>query len=59
MIGDVRVGAIVAAGGAGQRAGLAKQWLVLGGESVLRRSARLLAECELVDELVAVVPAGR
>jgi 2-C-methyl-D-erythritol 4-phosphate cytidylyltransferase/2-C-methyl-D-erythritol 2,4-cyclodiphosphate synthase len=58
MIGGERVGAIVAAGGAGQRAGLAKQWLVLGGESVLRRSARLLAECGLVDELVAVVPAG-
>lgn len=58
MIGGERVGAIVAAGGAGLRAGVAKQWLVLGGESVLRRSARLLAECEWVDELVAVVPAG-
>ena len=58
MIGGDRVGAIVAAGGAGQRAGVAKQWLVLGGESVLRRSARLLAECDLIDELVAVVPAG-
>jgi 2-C-methyl-D-erythritol 4-phosphate cytidylyltransferase/2-C-methyl-D-erythritol 2,4-cyclodiphosphate synthase len=58
MIGGERVGAIVAAGGAGQRAGVAKQWLVLGGESVLRRSARLLAECDLVDQLVAVVPPG-
>jgi 2-C-methyl-D-erythritol 4-phosphate cytidylyltransferase/2-C-methyl-D-erythritol 2,4-cyclodiphosphate synthase len=58
MIGGERVGAIVAAGGAGQRAGVAKQWLVIGGESVLRRSARLLAECDLVDQLVAVVPAG-
>jgi 2-C-methyl-D-erythritol 4-phosphate cytidylyltransferase/2-C-methyl-D-erythritol 2,4-cyclodiphosphate synthase len=58
MIGGQRVGAIVAAGGAGLRAGLAKQWLVLGGESVLRRSARLMAECELVDEIVAVVPMG-
>jgi 2-C-methyl-D-erythritol 4-phosphate cytidylyltransferase/2-C-methyl-D-erythritol 2,4-cyclodiphosphate synthase len=58
MIGGERVGAIVAAGGAGLRAGVAKQWLVLGGETVLRRSARLLAECELVDELVAVVPSG-
>jgi 2-C-methyl-D-erythritol 4-phosphate cytidylyltransferase/2-C-methyl-D-erythritol 2,4-cyclodiphosphate synthase len=58
MIGGERLGAIVAAGGAGQRAGVAKQWLVLGGESVLRRSARLLAECGLVDELVAVVPPG-
>lgn len=58
MIGGERVGAIVAAGGSGQRAGVAKQWLVLGGETVLRRSARALASCELVDELVAVVPAG-
>lgn len=58
MIGGERLGAIVAAGGAGQRAGVAKQWLVLGGESVLRRSTRLLAECELVDDLVAVVPRG-
>ncbi|HZZ83415.1 MAG TPA: 2-C-methyl-D-erythritol 4-phosphate cytidylyltransferase [Anaeromyxobacteraceae bacterium] len=58
MIGGERVGAIVAAGGSGQRAGVAKQWLVLGGETVLRRSARALAACELVDELVAVVPPG-
>jgi len=58
MIGAERVGAILAAGGTGQRAGLAKQWLALGGETVLRRSARALADCDLVDELVAVVPAG-
>jgi 2-C-methyl-D-erythritol 4-phosphate cytidylyltransferase/2-C-methyl-D-erythritol 2,4-cyclodiphosphate synthase len=58
MIGGERVGAIVAAGGAGLRAGVAKQWLDLGGESMLRRSARLMAECDLVDQLVAVVPAG-
>lgn len=58
MILGERVGAIVAAGGSGQRAGLAKQWLELGGEAVLRRSARLLADCPLVDELVLVVPAG-
>lgn len=58
MVRGERVGAIVAAGGSGQRAGLAKQWLSLGGESVLRRSARLLASCELVDELVVVVPPG-
>jgi 2-C-methyl-D-erythritol 4-phosphate cytidylyltransferase/2-C-methyl-D-erythritol 2,4-cyclodiphosphate synthase len=58
MIRDVRVGAIVAAGGSGQRAGLAKQWLVLGGASVLRRSASLLAGCDLVDDLVVVVPPG-
>ncbi|HVI92666.1 MAG TPA: 2-C-methyl-D-erythritol 2,4-cyclodiphosphate synthase [Anaeromyxobacter sp.] len=58
MIGGERVGAIVAAGGSGLRAGVAKQWLILGGETVLRRAARLVARCEAVDELVAVVPPG-
>jgi len=58
MIRGERVGAIVAAGGSGLRAGLAKQWLALGGESVLRRSARLLAGCDLIDDLVVVVPPG-
>ncbi len=58
MIRGERVGAIVAAGGAGQRAGVPKQWLVLGGETVLRRSARVLAGCGAVDEVVAVVPAA-
>ncbi|HEX9050210.1 MAG TPA: NTP transferase domain-containing protein, partial [Anaeromyxobacter sp.] len=58
MIRGERVTAIVAAGGAGVRAGLAKQWLLLGGETVLRRSARALAACPAVDELVAVVPPG-
>jgi 2-C-methyl-D-erythritol 4-phosphate cytidylyltransferase/2-C-methyl-D-erythritol 2,4-cyclodiphosphate synthase len=58
MIRGERVAAIVAAGGSGARAGLAKQWLVLGGETVLRRAARSLALCPAVDELVAVVPAG-
>jgi 2-C-methyl-D-erythritol 4-phosphate cytidylyltransferase/2-C-methyl-D-erythritol 2,4-cyclodiphosphate synthase len=58
MIRGERVAGIVAAGGSGVRAGAAKQWLVLGGESVLRRAARALALCPAVDELVAVVPAG-
>jgi 2-C-methyl-D-erythritol 4-phosphate cytidylyltransferase/2-C-methyl-D-erythritol 2,4-cyclodiphosphate synthase len=58
MIGGDRIGAIVAAGGSGSRAGLPKQWAVLGGQSVLRRSARLLAGCDLIDELVVVVPPG-
>jgi 2-C-methyl-D-erythritol 4-phosphate cytidylyltransferase/2-C-methyl-D-erythritol 2,4-cyclodiphosphate synthase len=58
MIGGERVGAILAAGGSGLRAGVAKQWLVLGGETVLRRAARALAACDLVDEIVAAVPAG-
>src|SRR5512138_2028674 len=58
MIGGERVAVILAAGGAGLRAGVAKQWVALGGETVLRRSARLVAACPLVDELVAVVPPG-
>ncbi len=58
MIEGERVGAILAAGGVGSRAGVAKQWLCLGGETVLRRSARAVAAGGLVDVLVAVVPAG-
>src|SRR5512138_244776 len=58
MIGGERVAVILAAGGAGLRAGVAKQWVALGGETVLRRSARLLAACPAVDDLVAVVPPG-
>jgi 2-C-methyl-D-erythritol 4-phosphate cytidylyltransferase / 2-C-methyl-D-erythritol 2,4-cyclodiphosphate synthase len=59
MIGGERVAGIVAAGGSGVRAGIAKQWLALGGVSVLRRSAAALAACELVDQIVAVVPPGQ
>ncbi len=58
MIRGERVAAILAAGGSGLRAGVAKQWLALGAETVLRRSARLLASCPAVDEIVAVVPPG-
>jgi 2-C-methyl-D-erythritol 4-phosphate cytidylyltransferase/2-C-methyl-D-erythritol 2,4-cyclodiphosphate synthase len=58
LIGGERVGGILAAGGSGLRAGVAKQWATLGGESVLRRSARALAASGVVDEIVAVVPAG-
>ncbi len=58
MVRGERVIGILAAGGAGLRAGVAKQWLVLGGETVLRRSARALAACEAVDALVAVVLAS-
>jgi len=58
MIRGEKVVGIVAAGGSGVRAGVAKQWLVLGGETVLRRAARALAACPLVDEIVAVVPPG-
>jgi 2-C-methyl-D-erythritol 4-phosphate cytidylyltransferase/2-C-methyl-D-erythritol 2,4-cyclodiphosphate synthase len=58
MIGGEKVAGIVAAGGSGVRAGVAKQWLALGGETVLRRAARALAGCPAVDALVAVVPPG-
>ena len=58
MLGSERVGAILAAAGSGARAGLAKQWLVLGGETVLARAARPLVAAGLLDELVAVVGAG-
>jgi len=58
MIRGERVTGILAAGGAGLRAGVEKQWLSLGGETVLRRSARALAACPELDELVAVVPPG-
>ncbi len=58
MIGGERVAGILAAGGSGQRAGVAKQWLALAGETVLRRAARVLAGCPAVDEIVAVVPPG-
>jgi 2-C-methyl-D-erythritol 4-phosphate cytidylyltransferase/2-C-methyl-D-erythritol 2,4-cyclodiphosphate synthase len=58
MIGGEKVAGILAAGGAGLPAGVAKQWLVLGGETVLRRAARALAACPAVDVLVAVVPPG-
>lgn len=58
MIDGQRVTGILAAAGSGQRAGAAKQWIDLGGESVLRRSARALAGCPEVDALVVVVPPG-
>jgi len=37
---------------------VAKQWVTLGGETILRRAARSLADSGVVDEMVAVVPAG-
>ena len=58
MIGIERVGAVLAAGGSGLRAGVAKQWVTLGGETILRRAAHALAASGIVDEMVAVVPAG-
>jgi 2-C-methyl-D-erythritol 4-phosphate cytidylyltransferase/2-C-methyl-D-erythritol 2,4-cyclodiphosphate synthase len=58
MVGGDKVAGIVAAGGSGVRAGVAKQWLVLAGETVLRRAGRALAACPAVDTLIAVVPPG-
>ncbi len=58
MIRGEKVAGIVAAGGSGVRAGVAKQWLVLGGETVVRRAARALAACPAVDEVILVVPPG-
>jgi 2-C-methyl-D-erythritol 4-phosphate cytidylyltransferase/2-C-methyl-D-erythritol 2,4-cyclodiphosphate synthase len=55
----MRIAAIVAAGGRGARlgAGVPKQLLTIGGESILRRSVRLFAEHERIDEIVVVLPA--
>jgi len=54
----MRVVAIVAAGGRGERlgAGMPKQLLTVGGESILRRSIRLFAEHDRIDEIVLVLP---
>ena len=58
MVDGERLTGILAAGGSGQRAGIAKQWIDLGGESLLRRAARGLLGCPDIDAVVAVVPAG-
>ena len=54
----MRIVGIVAAGGRGARLGAAvpKQLLAIGGESMLRRSVRLLAEHARIDEVVVVLP---
>jgi 2-C-methyl-D-erythritol 4-phosphate cytidylyltransferase/2-C-methyl-D-erythritol 2,4-cyclodiphosphate synthase len=54
----MRVAAIVAAGGRGARlgAGVPKQLLTIGGESILRRSVRLFAGHARIDEVVVVLP---
>jgi 2-C-methyl-D-erythritol 4-phosphate cytidylyltransferase/2-C-methyl-D-erythritol 2,4-cyclodiphosphate synthase len=55
----MRVVAIVAAGGRGARlgAGVPKQLLTIGGESMLHRSLRLFAGHDRIDEIVVVLPA--
>jgi len=54
----MRVVAIVAAGGRGARlgAGVPKQLLTLGGESILSRSVRLFTGHARIDEVVVVLP---
>ncbi|HOQ59869.1 MAG TPA: 2-C-methyl-D-erythritol 4-phosphate cytidylyltransferase, partial [Vicinamibacterales bacterium] len=55
----MRVAAIIAAGGRGERlgAGVPKQLLPVGGVSILARSVEIFAGHDLVDEIVVVLPA--
>ena len=54
----MRVAAIIAAGGRGERlgAGVPKQLLAVGGVSILRRSIDLFAGHDRIDEIVVVLP---
>jgi 2-C-methyl-D-erythritol 4-phosphate cytidylyltransferase/2-C-methyl-D-erythritol 2,4-cyclodiphosphate synthase len=54
----MRVAAIIAAGGRGERlgAGVPKQLLAIGGVSILRRSIEIFAGHDRVDEIVVVLP---
>jgi len=54
----MKVAAIIAAGGRGERlgAGVPKQFLAIGGVSILRRSVELFAGHERIDEIVVVLP---
>jgi 2-C-methyl-D-erythritol 4-phosphate cytidylyltransferase/2-C-methyl-D-erythritol 2,4-cyclodiphosphate synthase len=54
----MRIAAIIAAGGRGERMGAAvpKQLLAIGGASILRRSIELFASHERIDEIVVVLP---
>ncbi|MBP1607261.1 MAG: ispDF [Acidobacteria bacterium] len=54
----MRVVAIIAAGGRGERlgAGLPKQLLEVGGRTILERSIDAFASCDLVDETIVVLP---
>jgi 2-C-methyl-D-erythritol 2,4-cyclodiphosphate synthase/2-C-methyl-D-erythritol 4-phosphate cytidylyltransferase len=58
MYKDSKVTALIAAGGLGLRLGRAfpKQFLSLGGESMLRRAALIFEQHEQVDEIVVVAP---
>ena len=54
----MHVAAIIAAGGRGQRlgAGRPKQFLEIGGESILDLSLRALAASDRIDEIVVALP---
>jgi len=54
----MHVAAIIAAGGRGQRlgAGRPKQFLEIGGESILDLSLRALAASDRIDEMVVALP---
>ena len=53
----MKVAAIIAAGGRGERlgAGVPKQLLAIGGVSILRRSVELFASHDRIDEIVVVL----
>ena len=55
----MHVSAIIAAGGRGLRFGAAqpKQFLTLGGRSILERSVDAFLTCDVIDDLVVALPA--
>ena len=54
----MHVSALIAAGGRGHRFGTAqpKQFLSLGGRSILERSVDAFRNCDVIDDLVVAVP---
>jgi 2-C-methyl-D-erythritol 4-phosphate cytidylyltransferase / 2-C-methyl-D-erythritol 2,4-cyclodiphosphate synthase len=58
--GRMKVSVIIAAGGQGTRlgAGVAKQWLTVGGRTLLERAVAAFDVHPRVDEIVIVVPPG-
>ena len=54
----MHVSAIIAAGGRGLRFGSAqpKQFLTLGGQSILQRSVDAFRRCDVVDDIVVALP---